>query len=494
MAKSVILNFDQGDFQQGFNLKIQIYEESDNSLLADKTGKFHPAENIPKLYDQWSLNHQKLDSSRRDISVPEKGKSFNTESICEQCNESASQFINAVKNWLELSEWPEFNKFKQELHVKLNQQEAIRVLIKTDNFYLQRLPWHEWNLFADIYTHAEIALCPTESEKPSVEEQAGKSVVKILAILGNSEGIDIGKDTQYLRSLKGADVEFKKEPQYSEISDSLWQQKWDILFFAGHSSSQFEKGKIFINRTESLTIEQLKCGLRKAIKNGLQLAIFNSCDGLKLAEDLVAELHIPQVIVMREPVPDQVAQDFLKFFLEAFVGGDSLYLAVRHARERLRETGWDKKYPGASWLPVIYQNRTMTPPTWKDLTGPEKNYKVINFKMVIYILLITILPITLITLKTENPPDVPAEKPENPSVIQAASAPKSSVELTGTGENENPPTDSSNIPEILQNELENTPPQAVLDAVREKLPADEQKGTNTDLHKEIESELASSDN
>ncbi len=59
--------------------------------------------------------------------------------------------------------------------------------------------------------------------------------------------------------------------------------------------------------------------LRKAISRGLQLAIFNSCDGLGLANDL-AELNIPQIIVMRSPVPDLVAQEFLKHFLKAFSG------------------------------------------------------------------------------------------------------------------------------------------------------------------------------
>jgi hypothetical protein len=86
------------------------------------------------------------------------------------------------------------------------------------------------------------------------------------------------------------------------------------LFFAGHSETDNNQGKIWINKTQYLTIEDLKYGLRKAIRSGLQLAIFNSCDGLGLGFDL-AELNIPQIIVMREPIPDAVAQEFLKYFL-----------------------------------------------------------------------------------------------------------------------------------------------------------------------------------
>jgi hypothetical protein len=119
-----------------------------------------------------------------------------------------------------------------------------------------------------------------------------------------------------------------------------------------------------------LTIAELKFGLKKAINYELQLVILNSCDGLKLAEEL-SDLNIPQVIVMREPVPDRVAQTFLKFFLSAFTEGESLYVAVRHARERLHENGLDNEFPGASWLPIIYQNPTVIPPSWDQLKMPE---------------------------------------------------------------------------------------------------------------------------
>lgn len=98
---------------------------------------------------------------------------------------------------------------------------------------------------------------------------------------------------------------------------------------------------------------------------GLQVAIFNSCQGLGLARDL-ADLHLPVTIVMREPVRNRVAQEFLKYFLTAYARDrKTLYLAVREARERLQ--GLEKKFPGASWLPVIYQNIAARPPTWNEL-------------------------------------------------------------------------------------------------------------------------------
>ena len=234
---------------------------------------------------------------------------------------------------------------------------------------LQRLPWHRCWLF-ERYRKAEIALSNPNYE-PKPKGQSSSSKVRILAILGDSTGIDTEKDRNSLQKLPNAEVTFLEEPQSQQLNDHLWEQSWDILFFAGHSSSPADaSGRIYFNSSESLTVAELRDGLQTAIEQGLQLAIFNSCDGLGLAQDL-AELSLPQVIVMREPVPDQVAQKFLQYFLPAFAQGKSLYLAVREARERLQ--GIENRFPCATWLPVIYQNPAEVPPTWQKLSGAVPN-------------------------------------------------------------------------------------------------------------------------
>jgi hypothetical protein len=164
------------------------------------------------------------------------------------------------------------------------------------------------------------------------------------------------------------------EPDRQALNDQLWAQNWDILFFAGHSQSRSLEhgtcGYLQINAEEQLTIAQLRHGLRKAIGQGLQLAIFNSCDGLGIATNL-ADLDLPQMIVMREPVPDRVAQEFLKHFLVEFAGGATLYQSVRSGREKLQ--GLEDQFPCASWLPVIYQNPAIVPVLWGDLTERDKS-------------------------------------------------------------------------------------------------------------------------
>jgi hypothetical protein len=139
------------------------------------------------------------------------------------------------------------------------------------------------------------------------------------------------------------------------LTDKLWERDWEIIFFAGHSGSDssLNTGYLKINATERLTISELKYALERSIANGLKLVIINSCDGLGLAAELIA-IQLPQAIVMREPIPDFVAQKFLAYLTIAIASGKPLYLAVREARERLQ--GLEDKYPCATWLPVLYQN------------------------------------------------------------------------------------------------------------------------------------------
>jgi hypothetical protein len=83
----------------------------------------------------------------------------------------------------------------------------------------------------------------------------------------------------------------------------------------------------------------------------------------------LADLHIPQVIVMREWVPDTVAQAFFREFLMRFAEGHSLYASVREAREKLEQL--EDEYPCATWLPLICQNPAAEPMVWRVQPSPK---------------------------------------------------------------------------------------------------------------------------
>ncbi|MBG1264663.1 CHASE2 domain-containing protein [Nostoc commune] len=364
MQKLVVLKLD-GDLNQGVKVTLEIGAEGDRASI-EVQGYLTPKPEIIADYELWRITYRSLSNFRLTPVNIIIGSSLNEHlKKCRKLNEKLSEQMNS---WLNCNS---FRPLKEKLLKQLTLDDTVRVLIKTSDTWLRRLPWHLWDLFED-YSQAEVALSASEYEylaKSKTITIAGK--VKILAILGNSEGILIEKDRELLQMLPDAETTFLVEPQRWQLNEQIWEQDWDILFFAGHSESleDGKSGKIYINKTDCLTIDELKYGLLKAVSKGLQLAIFNSCDGLGLAHQL-EDLHIPQIIVMREAVQDFVAQEFLKNFLKRFSSGESMYLAVREAREKLH--GIEDRYPCAVCLPVICQNPAAVPPAWKDfLINPE---------------------------------------------------------------------------------------------------------------------------
>ncbi len=370
MAKLVVLKFGDGSFDVGFNVTLQIGEESDRPAT-EITGKLPPCPEMPLYYAHWQSNYQQLGNRYRLDADKIQVKNV---SIIQDCYNMSHILRVRFNTWLRSEE---FRPLREKWLEKLVSTDEVRVILQSENSQLQKLPWHLWDLL-ERYPKAEIALSSPSYER-ILKPRTPNPVVNILAIVGNSQGIDTQADQAILQGCQGADVTFLVEPQRKELTDNLWGKNWDILFFAGHSSSQGNDncGRIYLNKTDSLSIGELKYALKTAIERGLQLAIFNSCDGLGLAQEL-ADLHIPQIIVMREPVPDQVAQEFLKYFLEGFAGGESLYQAVRQAREHLE--GIEDKFPCATWLPMICQNLAQMPLTWEELKQTQKKNILLNLR------------------------------------------------------------------------------------------------------------------
>ncbi|MEH1909025.1 MAG: CHASE2 domain-containing protein [Nostoc sp.] len=357
MGKLVILKLGEGNFEQGFPVTLQIGDENVRPSV-EIMGALPPNPEILRDYYRWQSIYRNLRLPSRPIGLP---KELKQAASLEDCQQVSEEFKIRFNTWLAADS---FRPIREKWLEKLRLADNIRVLLQTKDLRLQKLPWHLWDLL-ERYPQAEIALSAPAYEQVN-RTATTYDKVKILAILGNSQGIDTKADQALLNLLPNTDITFLVEPQCQDLTEQLWEQHWQILFFAGHSSTQEtnEIGKIYINQTESLTISQLKYALKKAVERGLQLAIFNSCDGLGLAREF-ASLQIPEIIVMREPVPDRVAQQFLKYFLEAFAGGNSLYLAVREARERLQ--GLENQFPCATWLPVICQNPAEMPLNWGEL-------------------------------------------------------------------------------------------------------------------------------
>ncbi|MBW4668778.1 MAG: CHASE2 domain-containing protein [Cyanomargarita calcarea GSE-NOS-MK-12-04C] len=446
MSKLVVLNLGQGDLKTGFPVvTVQLWDEN-VALPTQFTGSLPPAPQLAKLYRSWQLLYyllyetpyqhpswQKRMEIEENIEI-EKEDVTNVSSI--EFNNLCNELQNSINIWLK-SKY--FRSIDQKIRTKLASTDDIRVIIQTECEQVRRIPWHLWD-FLDDYQSSEVCLSTQDFDRVKVLHKTLINKVRILAILGNSKGIDINKDRVILEELPGSEVVFLVEPKRQELDRWLWDKSgWDILFFAGHSSSRGESatGRIYINPTDSLTISQLKNSLKAAITprgtrygktRSLSLAIFNSCDGLGLVPQL-ASLDIPQVIVMREGIPDLIAHEFLKHFLSTFADGECFYLAVRQAREKLQ--GLENNFPCASWLPVICQNPSEAPLVWtKNIS--EQTRQRLKFRRVVPLIgkisiIVTILIIVIRSLSLLQPYELsafdslmrlrPEEAPDNRILI-----------------------------------------------------------------------------
>jgi CHASE2 domain-containing sensor protein len=365
MDKLVVINLGLGNLLDGCaEVTAQISLTPDDRHPMQCRGSLPPAPDLDRLYRNWQLLYREYYREQswrsvRTIKVESGGITHFSEV---EFRDLYRQIETRLNDWLN-SEL--FHPIDRKLSRVLVPVDEIRVIIETNDDILRRLPWHLWNFFED-YPKAEIALSTLEYGKNEPKFPILRDKVRILAIIGNSDGIDTQVDRQAIEALSGASPQFLESPRRQKLDEHLWDDRgWDVLFFAGHSKTDEETGTglIHINATESLTLDQLRNALKRAIERGLKLAIFNSCDGLGLASKL-ADLHIPHAIVMREQVPDRVAQDFFRHFLKAFSEGESLYVAVREARERLERL--EDKYPCATWLPALCQNPAAETTTWHE--------------------------------------------------------------------------------------------------------------------------------
>ncbi len=365
----VILSLGQGDLDNGFfRVTVQLWT-GNGPVLMQCQGSLPAALSLAVLHRNWQSLYKKYYEnmavhSRLEIIDSEDTDRFSDAEFRETCKKLPKK----LNDWLNSDS---FRGIEQQLRKHLHHSEEIQLIVETEDTDVRKLPWHLWNFLED-YPLAEIALSLPEFEGGVPSKRTPPEEVRILGILGDSTNIDINKDRAIIEQLPGAKPEFLSQPERHQLKAQLWEQDWDILFFAGHSGSS---GKIYINTLDeenTLTVEELEKGLCYQINRGLKLAIFNSCESLELAIEL-GRLNQPLTIAMREPVPDKVAAVFLKYFLQAFANDKSLYLSVREARERLSGGGpeRDDEFRCASWLPVIFQNPAMSPPTWQELLGKK---------------------------------------------------------------------------------------------------------------------------
>lgn len=377
MGITLVLKLVSGDLNQGFTVLLQVRHDPDGLCLLEQVGHLPADHQLEELYQNWQTSFRNLIYQGRNSLDKEWGfpddftTNISSSSDFEACRNYVSLLEDNMERWLCSSSDKGWQQVQQQITFQLGKHSGeVRLVIQSDS-KLWKLPWLSWNVFrlksAPSKDEIGIGFSPVEYQKLEAlnrGERQGSSV-RILAVFGSGENLNLEPDRMAINQLPNAKIHTLNEPSGTELIQKLRdKQGWDIFCFSGHSETRGRDGIIYINDRESLEIRQFQEALKIAICQGLKIAIFNSCDGLGLAFKL-AGLQLPVAIVMKEPVPDLVAQCFLKVFLSEYASGAPLYTAVRRSQNQLEDF---LEFPGCSSLPIICQNPAEVPPTWAELS------------------------------------------------------------------------------------------------------------------------------
>ena len=328
-------------------------------------------------WQDWQIIYSQLAAIRSCLTSPSKLRIIPKSVLVGSTSESTQAVKTNLNRWLNSAD-SEWQSIRDSLISFANQfpQEEIQIIIDAQELNLCRLPWQEWDLLTQYYPQTEVAISMSKvkditnaTKYTAIESKK----VRILLVVGSSDGINTQSDLEVVRQLEAKKVEIVclLQPSLKELCNSLWCDRgYHIFIFTGHSRSNEngEIGWIEINETESITIAEFKEAFKQAINKGLQLAIFNSCDGLGLANQL-NELNLRRIIVMQEPVPDEIAVEFLEHFFTEFIANQSLFTSVCKARKKLEH--FNSRYPGAVWLPTLCLKPSVNCLTWRSLLKPD---------------------------------------------------------------------------------------------------------------------------
>jgi CHASE2 domain len=235
------------------------------------------------------------------------------------------------------------------------------VYLSCDPSELESLPWETWEIGAAI----RIVRSPVNIRHEPIHPRKGRP--RILVILGDDTGLNFEAELAAVKKqLKPlADVQYIGWQITSTVVNALKtqilealvaEQGWDALLFFGHSDeASLTGGELAIAPNTWITIGEITPQLIKAKEQGLQFALFNSCNGLNIAGALI-NLGLSQVVVMREPIENTVAQKFLVQFLQVLATHRDVHDAMIAVTQDLK-LNHTTTFPSAYLIPSIFRHR-----------------------------------------------------------------------------------------------------------------------------------------
>jgi hypothetical protein len=365
--KEIIIRLGSGTIQDGFS-NVTVELKSAKITRWEDRSSLPPNPELQQLLNQWQLLYPaaiQMLSTGLNLS-PVFDADTVTNVSTQDMVELNYNFRIAIDRWLSSSD---FGRIDRRLRTDLNITDRLVVIIVSDRLQIWQLPWHFWDLFSAYHQATEVFAKPRSTDVSQIKPQHdGK--VNILTLSGRDPRLTL--DLPFLKTLPQAYSQPLETTSAYAIADRLNNsQPWDILIFNGHGDTiqyqSVQDGIIYLDNDTPLEISRLKIEIQKAVDRGLQIAIFNCCNGLGLAEQL-SDINIPYIIVMREIVPNQCAQDFLKQLLDRYSRGDSFPAAFKYARQSLRlSPGGFAQF--ADWLPILFHNPLSNDVTWQDLSA-----------------------------------------------------------------------------------------------------------------------------
>ncbi|MEL7038368.1 MAG: CHAT domain-containing protein, partial [Cyanobacteria bacterium J06592_8] len=292
------------------------------------------------LYQQWRriyLNYYQSQSLEKPENTDKtlRGKSASSGTIItpttdwhSRLTQIETQLLYDFQHWLRSDKLYEIRATVSQVCQTQPDAKSIDLMIACSSVELAHFPWEVWEIGTEFGTTGRIKITrmPTNIRAEFTPVHSQRSRARILAIIGQDRKLDFQKDLETLqlklKSLVTVEtVGWKPGKLVSELETEIKQaitdeKGWDILFFAGHSNeTHITGGELGIAPNRYLQIKDIAYQLEIAKNRGLQFALFNSCNGLSIAEALI-DLGLSQVAVMREPIHNQVAQEFLLEFLQ----------------------------------------------------------------------------------------------------------------------------------------------------------------------------------
>jgi hypothetical protein len=250
-------------------------------------------------------------------------------------------------------------------------QQPPSLFLTCDNEELARLPWESWEIGREFGATGSVrwSRTPENIRQETRSPLRRRRKLRLLAILGDDTGLNFQQEREALNSLRSLlEVTFvgwqpgKPLPVLrDEICTALKDpQGWDVLFFAGHGNeTQITGGELAIAPQSSILISEIAPQLAEAKRQGLQFALFNSCSGLSIAKALI-DLGLSQVAIMREPIHNAVAQEFLVAFVQALARCEDAHQALRSACQFLKLER-NLTFPSAALVPSLFQHPGAVP-------------------------------------------------------------------------------------------------------------------------------------